>query len=171
MCNEINHIIYYTATTYEVHTFKNKNKRKSLRIHQRLSTILKTSKKEYEVMFFDILSIYILKCIQYTIDWGKTQMLKNSLGQNKRYKKCLAVLLLIFISYMSWSTSFVALKLCVWDFPFSISFCFYQGLYFCSTKCMNCLALKRHHSLPNKKKIKATQFCCQTSDSCCNKKF
>ena len=113
MCNEINHIIYYTATTYEVHTFKNKNQRKSLRIHQRLSTILKTSKKEYEVMFFDILSIYILKCIQYTIDWGKTQMLKNSLGQNKRYKKCLAVLLLIFISYMSWSTRFVSLKLCV----------------------------------------------------------
>ena len=31
MWNERNHSICYTATTYEVHTFKNKNKRKSLR--------------------------------------------------------------------------------------------------------------------------------------------
>ena len=31
MCNERNHSFCYTTTTYEVHTFKNKNKRKSLR--------------------------------------------------------------------------------------------------------------------------------------------
>ena len=31
MCNERNHSICYTTTTYQVHTFKNKNKRKSLR--------------------------------------------------------------------------------------------------------------------------------------------
>ena len=31
MCNERNHSICYAATTYEVHTLKNKNKRKSLR--------------------------------------------------------------------------------------------------------------------------------------------
>ena len=31
MCNKRNHSICYTTTAYEVHTFKNKNKRKSLR--------------------------------------------------------------------------------------------------------------------------------------------
>ena len=31
MCNERNHSICYTTTTYEVHTFKNKNERKTLR--------------------------------------------------------------------------------------------------------------------------------------------
>ena len=30
MCNERNHSICYATTTYEVHTFKNRNKRKSL---------------------------------------------------------------------------------------------------------------------------------------------
>ena len=32
MCNERNHNICYTTTTYEVHAFKNKIKRKSLRV-------------------------------------------------------------------------------------------------------------------------------------------
>ena len=31
MCNKIDQSICYTAITYEVYTFKNKNKRKSLR--------------------------------------------------------------------------------------------------------------------------------------------
>ena len=31
VCNERNYRISYTTATYEVHTFKNKNKRKSLR--------------------------------------------------------------------------------------------------------------------------------------------
>ena len=49
-----------------------------LRIHWRLSTILKTSKKTHEVMFFWYVKVGILwKCIIYTIHWNKTQMLKK----------------------------------------------------------------------------------------------
>ena len=33
MCNEINHSVCYTTATYEVHTFKNKNKRKYVTFH------------------------------------------------------------------------------------------------------------------------------------------
>ena len=38
-----------------------------LMIHWRLSTILKTSKRVYEIMFVTCKSMYILKCIKYTI--------------------------------------------------------------------------------------------------------
>ena len=41
-------------------------------------------------------------------------------------------------------------------FPFSIPFGIYEGLYFCSTKSMNCLTLKRHNSYKKKNKRKAT---------------
>ena len=35
------------------------------------------------------------KCIQYTIHWDKTQILKKiAFGQNKRYRKCLSFVLL-----------------------------------------------------------------------------
>ena len=64
------------------------------------------------------------KCIQYTIHWAKTQILKKFLFEkNKRYKKMpsfffrelqlITVLPLISDPYMSWSTRFVSLKLCV----------------------------------------------------------
>ena len=66
-----------------------------------------------------------------------------------RELKLITVLLLICDSYMSWSTRFVSLKLCR-DFPFSIPFRFYQNLYYCSTKCMDSLNLKRHNSFQNK---------------------
>ena len=48
-----------------------------LRIHLRLSTILKTSKKAYEVMFWYVKVCIFWMCIQYTIHWDKTQMLKK----------------------------------------------------------------------------------------------
>ena len=49
-----------------------------LRIHWRLSAILKTSKKVYEVTFFWYVKVCILwKCVQYTIHWVKTQMLEK----------------------------------------------------------------------------------------------
>ena len=67
----------------------------------------------------------------------------------------ITVLLLICDSYMSWSTRFVSLKLCV-GFPFSIPFCFYQSLYLCWTKYMDSLTLKRHNSFQNKNNRKAT---------------
>lgn len=54
-----------------------------LRIHWRLSVVLKTSKKYmFEVKFF-------WKCIQDTMHWDKTDVKKVSLKQNKWYKECL----------------------------------------------------------------------------------
>ena len=64
------------------------------------------------------------KCIQYTIHWDETQMLKkfpsikiigtkNSLFFVFRKLQLITVLLLICDSYVSWSTRFVSLKLCV----------------------------------------------------------
>ena len=63
------------------------------------------------------------KCIQYTIQWDKIQMLKKfpsnkiSSTKNAIFFFCelqlITVLLLICDSYMSWSTRFVSLKLCV----------------------------------------------------------
>ena len=53
------------------------SKQNYLRIHWRLLTILKTSKKVYEVMYFDTQKVYIFwKFVHYTIHWHETQMLK-----------------------------------------------------------------------------------------------
>ena len=49
-----------------------------LRIHWRLSTILKTRKKVNEVIFFWCVKTCIFwKCIQYAIHWDETQMFKK----------------------------------------------------------------------------------------------
>ena len=63
------------------------------------------------------------KCIQYTIHLDKTQILKKPLRTKQTVQKMLsfsfrrlqliAILLLICDSYMSWSTRFVSLNLCV----------------------------------------------------------
>ena len=49
-----------------------------LRIHWRLSTILKTSNKSvWSNVFWYVKVCIFWKCIQYTIHWDKTQMLKK----------------------------------------------------------------------------------------------
>ena len=69
-------------------------------------------------------TVYILwKCIQYTIHWDKTQILKKFPSDKINGTKnaffffhklqFITVLLLICDSYMNWSTRFVSLKLCV----------------------------------------------------------
>ena len=63
-----------------------------------------------------------------------------------RELQLITVLLLICGSYMSWSTRFVSLKLCV---RFSIPFRFYWSLYFCSKKCKDSLNLNCHSSFQN----------------------
>ena len=99
------------------------------------------------------------KCIQYTIHWDETQMLKkfpsikiigtkNALFFVFRRLQLITVLLLICDSYVNWSTRFVSLKLCV-GFPFSIPFRFYWSLYLYSTKYMDSLTLKRHNFFQN----------------------
>ena len=80
-------------------------------------------KSVWSNVFWYVKVFIFWKCIQYTIHRNKTQMSKkNFFGQNKGYKKCpfffpelqlITVLLLICDSYMSWSTRFVSLKLCV----------------------------------------------------------
>ena len=49
-----------------------------LRIHWRLSTILITNKKSVWSNVFWYVKVYIFwKCIQYTINWDKTQMVRE----------------------------------------------------------------------------------------------
>ena len=78
---------------------------------------------------FWYLKLYIFwKCIQYTINWDKTQMLKklpsDKINSTKNALFFLLRapthynLLLICDSYMSWSTKFFFLKLCVGFFIF-----------------------------------------------------
>ena len=51
---------------------------KSLQIHWRLSTILETSNKSvWSNVFWYVKVCIFWKCIQYTIHWDKTQMLKK----------------------------------------------------------------------------------------------
>ena len=70
-----------------------------------------------------------------------------------RELQLIAVLLLICNSYMSWSTRFVSLKLCVGFSMFDyVSFL----LKFFSTECMDSLTLKRHNSFQKQNSRKAT---------------
>ena len=99
------------------------------------------------------------KCIQYTIYWDKTQMLKKiTLVKVNGAKSALffcelqliTVLLLTCDSYMSWSTRFVSLKLCG-KFPSFHSVSFLLKFIVCSTKCMVSLTL--NVLIPSKIKI------------------
>ena len=85
----------------------------------------------YEVMF--VVKVYILwKFIHCTIHWNKPQMLKIPLNKINVTKNALLFLLralnhhsftLIWDSYMSWSTRFVSLKVCVgFSIFYSVSF-------------------------------------------------
>ena len=92
--------------------------RYALRLHWKLSTILKASTKLYEVMFFCDVKVYISwKFIQYTIPWDETQLITRapthcSFTFHSRF--LYEVKLKVGLS-----------KNCVWDFPFSILFHFY----------------------------------------------
>ena len=78
-------------------------------MHSRLSTILKTSKKLYEVMAFDTWKYVYFESAFNTLYIEIKQMFKK-----KRYKKCpLFFLLLSCDPYMSWSARFISLKLWV----------------------------------------------------------
>ena len=85
---------------------------------------LNTSNRSVWSNFFWYVKVCIFwKCIQYSIHWDKTKMLKkfpsDKINGSKnvlfffRELQLITVLLLICHSYMSWSTRFVSLKLCV----------------------------------------------------------
>ena len=104
------------------------------------------------------------KCIQYTIYWDKTQMLKkipsdkidgtkNALFVFPKLQ-LIIVLLLICYSYMNWSTWFVSLKLCVRPSIFD-SVPFLLKITFLLNKMYGLFvfkSLKRHHSFQSEKK-------------------
>ena len=90
-----------------------------LRMHWRLSTILKTSKKSVWRNVFRYVKVCIFwKCTQYTILWDKTHKFPLSKINGKKYVlfffrelQFITTLLLIYDFYMSRSTRFVSLKL------------------------------------------------------------
>ena len=72
-----------------------------------------------------------------------------------RELQLITVLVLICNFYMSWRTRFVSLKLCAGFSIFdSVSF-WLKFIFFCSTKCMDRLTLKRHNSFQNQNNKKA----------------
>ena len=96
----------------------------SLRIHCRLSIILKTSNKNvWSNVFWFVKENIFQKFIQYTIHGDKTQILQKFPSDKINVTKnaffffhelqLITVLLLICNSYTSWSTWFISLKLCV----------------------------------------------------------
>ena len=87
------------------------------------------------------------KCIQYTIYWDKTQMLKKfpsdkMKGTKNRELQLIIVLLLICDSYMSWSTRFVSPKLCL-GFSIFDSFSFLLKIIFLFNKMHGFFEFKR----------------------------
>ena len=112
----------------------------SLRIHCRLSMVLETSSKSvWSNVFWNVKVCRFRKCIQCTIHWDKTQILKKSPSDKIKGTKMpssffcefqlITVLLLICNSYMSWSTRFLSLKLCMGFSVFS-SISFSISIYF-----------------------------------------
>ena len=63
MCNEINQSICHTKTTYEVNTFKNKNKRKS--------------SKRYFYLSFSLLHLFIRNCKFFIIETRAYDIARN----------------------------------------------------------------------------------------------
>ena len=130
-----------------------------MRIQWRLSTILKASKKVYEITFLWYVQVCILwRCIQYTIYWDKTQMLKifpsGKIIGTKHALFSLSRAPIITLLLLSWNTWFVSQAVCgIFHFPFRFAF-----IKFYILVQQNAWTLKRHDFFQN------WQFCCQTSD-------
>ena len=123
----------------------------------RLSSTLETSNKSVWSNILWYVKIYIFwKCIQYIIHWDEKQVLRKmpleeiNGTKNALFFFCelhfITVLLLICVSSIGWGKSFVKTA---WDFPFLIPLRFGSSLYFCLTKCIDSLTLKRHNSFQN----------------------
>ena len=95
-----------------------------LRIHWRLSTVLKTSNRSvWSNVFWYVKVCIFWKCTQHIIHWDKTQTLKSFPSDKINCTKNVLFFLsrgptyhsfiVICDSYMSRSTRFAALKMCV----------------------------------------------------------
>ena len=143
---------------------------------------LKTSNKSLwsNVLWYVKMSI-LWKCIQCTVHWHKTQILKKffleKISGTKmpsiffRELQLITDLLLICDSYMSWSTRFVFIKLCVRFSIFHLAW-FFLILYFSSTKFVDFLTLTSNNSFQNQNNRKATHsFVLDLWFLSCNKRF
>ena len=136
-----------------------------LRIHWRLLRILKTSNKSASSNVFWYVKVCIFwkwKCIQYTINWDKTQMLKKFLLDKKKKKKgkkkslfyfsraptCHSFTFNLRFSYELKHKVLIS-KTVRGNSHFRFCFVFIKSLYFCWTKCMDSLAVKRYDSSQN----------------------
>ena len=120
-----------------------------------------------EVMFFQYVKVYLFwKFIQYTIHWDETQMLKKKFLWTKSTLQkmrsfyfwelqLITVLLLIRSFYTSWSTWFIALKLCV-GFSIFESVSFLSKFILLFNKKHELFDFKRHKSFQNNNNRKAT---------------
>ena len=106
----------------------------SLRIHWRRSTILETNNKSVWSNVFWFVKVCIFwKCIQYTIHWDKTQMLKKIPSDKINGTKNALFFLSRAPSHHNfnfnlqflydWSTSFISKTVC-WIFYFRFRFVF-----------------------------------------------
>ena len=136
-----------------------------LRIHWRLSTVLKTSNKSvWSNVFWYVKVCIFWKCIQYTIHWDKTQMLKKFPSDKINGTKNA----LFFLSRAPTHHNFtfnlrflyelkhkvrLSKTVCeIFHFHFRLVFIKAYILLFCcccSTKCMDFFTLKRRNSFQN----------------------
>ena len=117
-------------------------------------TILKISNRSVWSDIFWLLKVYLFcKFIQQSIQRDKTQMFKKLLSNKIKIiffgkLHLITILLLIFDSYISWSTKLIFLKFCV-GFSIFDSVSFLLSFYFCPTKSIDSWTLKRHNSFQN----------------------
>ena len=104
-------------------------------------------KSAWNNVFWYVKVCIFWKCIQYTIHWDETQMLEKYPSDKINVTKNVLFFLSQAPTYHSFTFNLqflyelkhkVRLSKTVWDFPFPIL------LYFCSTKCMDTLTLKRN---------------------------
>ena len=117
----------------------------------------------YEIMLFLHVKGYTFwKFDQSSTHWDEIQILQFLWDKGKVTEmhsfffhelQLIAVSLLIRYCYMSWSTRFIPLKLCV---VFSIFDSAFISLYFCSTKSIDSLTLQRPNFFQIKNNRKVT---------------
>ena len=124
-------------------------------IHWRLSTILKASKKVYEVMFLICKVCISWKYIQYTINWNKTNVKEIRSDKINSRKNAL-----LFLSQAPTHHSFIFNLRFLYElkhkvrlsktmcgiFLFRFRSVFIKVYIFVQKKCMDSLTIKRHNS-------------------------
>ena len=145
-CNISSRIVFRPSQAHSCFVSQTSPIKRKLKDTPKVLVDFKSKQKSvWSNVFWYVKILIFWKCIQYSINWDKTQMLN-----------IFTVLLLISDSYMSCSTRLVYLKVCVGFSIFeSVSFLL-KFVYFFSTECVESMILKRHSSFQNWNK-KTTQ--------------